>query len=93
MSAYSNTIFFQIYTKLPGMVPGDDKIVYVHLGEKIKQARTEKKLSLRELAAICDVEHNTIHEIERGTLNFRFSTIIKISKGLEIPLYELLNPH
>ena len=93
LSAYSNTIFFQIYPNLPGMVPGDDKIVYVHLGEKIKQARTQKKLSLRELAAICDVEHNTIHEIERGTLNFRFSTIIKISKGLAIPLHELLNPH
>lgn len=75
------------------MVPGDDKIVYVHLGEKIKKARTERKLSLRELAAICDVEHNTIHEIEKGSLNFRFSTIIKISKGLEIPLFELLKPH
>jgi transcriptional regulator with XRE-family HTH domain len=75
------------------MALGDDKIVYVHLGEKIKKARTERKLSLRELAAICDVEHNTIHEIEKGTLNFRFSTIIKISKGLEIPLFELFKPH
>jgi len=75
------------------MVSGDNKIVYVHLGEKIKKARTERKLSLRELAAICDVEHNTIHEIEKGTLNFRFSTIIKIAKGLEIPLFELLKPH
>lgn len=75
------------------MVPGDDKIIYIHLGEKIKQARTQKKLSLRELAAISDVEHNTIHEIERGTLNFRFSTIIKIAKGLEMPLSVLLNPH
>lgn len=93
MSAYSNTKYFKNYPKLPGMVPIDDKIVYVHLGERIKKARTDKGLSLRELAAICDVEHNTIHEIERGTLNFRFSTIIKISKGLEIPLFELLKPH
>lgn len=75
------------------MVPGNDKKVFVQLGEKIKQARTEKKLSLRELADVCEVEHNTIHEIEKGVLNFRFSTIIKISKGLGIPLFELLRPH
>jgi len=75
------------------MVPEEDKIVYIELGKKIKALREKKGLSLRQLSAICDTEHNKIHAIEAGTLNFRFSTIIKIANGLDIPISELINPY
>ena len=74
------------------MVPEQDKKVYVDLGQKVKALREKKGLSLRQLAAICDTEHNKIHGIEAGTLNFRFSTIIKIAKGLDVSLNELIKP-
>lgn len=70
-----------------------DKKVYIELGKNIKAKRLEKGLSLRELAAISDTEHAKISAIEGGKLNFRFSTILKIAKGLETPLNELLKPY
>ncbi|MBS0029473.1 helix-turn-helix domain-containing protein [Chitinophaga sp. 22321] len=65
------------------MVPEDDKKVFIEIGKRVKSLRESKGLSLRQLAAICDVDHAKIHALEAGKLNFTFSTLIKIAKGLE----------
>ena len=65
------------------MLPEDDKKVFVEIGKRVKFLRESKGLSLRQLAAICDVDHAKIHALEAGKLNFTFSTLIKIAKGLE----------
>ena len=65
------------------MLPEDDKKVFAEIGKRVKFLRESKGLSLRQLAAICDVDHAKIHALEAGKLNFTFSTLIKIAKGLE----------
>jgi len=75
------------------MTPDLDKIVYTTLGNNVKAKREAKGLNLRELAAICDVDHSKIGAIELGKLNCKINTILKIAKGLETPLNELFKPY
>ncbi len=54
-------------------------------GKKVKYYRTEeKKLSLRELAKRCDVEHSKIAKIEKGLVKIQLPTVFELAKGLEI---------
>jgi len=66
------------------MLSDEDKKVFVEIGKRVKSLRESRGLSLRQLAAICDVDHAKIHALEAGKLNFTFSTLIKIAKGLEV---------
>ncbi|GEP88956.1 Helix-turn-helix domain-containing protein [Chitinophaga terrae (ex Kim and Jung 2007)] len=72
------------------MLPDEDKKVFVEIGKRVKSLRESKGLSLRQLAAICDVDHAKIHALEAGKLNFTFSTLIKIAKGLEAHASDLI---
>ncbi|WP_429378472.1 helix-turn-helix domain-containing protein [Mucilaginibacter sp. UYCu711] len=53
--------------------------------------RKSKNLSLRRLAAKCDIEHSDIVRYERGEINMTFHTLMELSTGLEIPLKELMD--
>ncbi|MEO0682487.1 MAG: helix-turn-helix transcriptional regulator [Pseudomonadota bacterium] len=49
---------------------------------QLRMARAALKLSVRELAAICDVSHNTISRIENGA-DARISTMNALQAALE----------
>lgn len=53
-------------------------------GEKLKNLRTEKKLSYRQLAQRCDIDYSHISKIEKGERNIQLSTVLELAKGLEI---------
>jgi len=59
------------------------------LGARIKQIRTEKKMSQINLAAKCDFEKASMSRIESGKTNSTILTLRKISKALEVPVSEL----
>lgn len=59
------------------------------LGDAIGQLRSEANLTLEELADKADMRFQLISELERGTTNPMFSTLVRISKGLDIELSEL----
>ncbi|MDB5024949.1 MAG: hypothetical protein JWP78_2704 [Mucilaginibacter sp.] len=61
------------------------------LGRKIAALRTLKKLGVREFALIADIEHHQLINIERGRVDIRLSTLIKIAKGLGVEPKELLD--
>ena len=54
------------------------------LGERITELRLKNELSLRRLAILADMEHHQILNIERGKTDLRLSTILKLSKALDI---------
>ncbi|MNE53022.1 anaerobic benzoate catabolism transcriptional regulator [compost metagenome] len=54
------------------------------LGERITELRLKNELSLRRLAILADMEHHQILNIERGKTDLRLSTILKLSKALNI---------
>jgi len=59
------------------------------LGEKLKAYRTERRLSLAELAARSGISKSLISQIERSHVNPSVATIRSLARGLEIPLFLL----
>jgi len=71
------------------------KDVYVEIrtkiGENFRKARTQKKLSLRQLEAITGVDYSWISKFEKGLVNFEIDTLIKLVSGLNIYLGDVCN--
>ncbi len=59
-------------------------------GERIRKLRLEKGLSLNMFAYENDLSKASVSKIERGIIDFRFSTLIQIANALEMSLSELL---
>lgn len=60
-------------------------------GEKLRKIREEKGLSLRDLAAKCELYDSKISKIENGKYNIQLSTLFELAKGLDIEAKELLD--
>ncbi|HET6254809.1 MAG TPA: helix-turn-helix transcriptional regulator [Puia sp.] len=59
-------------------------------GKRLKKARTDKKLSVRALADIADMDFGNISEIETGKVNPSLTTIVLLAEALEIDPADLL---
>jgi len=54
----------------------------MHIGEKIKQIRHEKNMSLRQLAVMSDINHAYLSRIENGKVQPSVESLTKIAKAL-----------
>jgi len=63
----------------------------IQFGQHLRSLRKSKNLSLRKLAAKCNVEHADIVRYEKGEINMTFMTLVELSKGLEIGIKELID--
>lgn len=61
------------------------------LGLRIKQLRMARGLSQAKLGLLILKDQQSIHKVEAGEFNPTYLYLIEISKGLEIPLTELLD--
>lgn len=59
-------------------------------GQALADVRSSKKISIPELAAKTGIEENILEEIEQGARDFEYTTLLKIAKGLNSDLYQLL---
>jgi HTH-type transcriptional regulator, competence development regulator len=59
-------------------------------GSILKQLRIEKGLTLLDLEVRTGINEGTLSKIENGKKNFNFTTLVKLAKGLEIPVSKLL---
>ena len=73
------------------MASDNQKDNLIKFGRHLQALRKSKNLSLRKLAAKCDIEHSDIVRYENGEINMTFHTLIELSTGLEIPLKELMD--
>lgn len=64
----------------------------VELGKIIKSKRESKGLTQLELAEKSDVDRNYIGMLERGERNPSYLSLLKIAKGLNIKVYNLIKP-
>jgi transcriptional regulator with XRE-family HTH domain len=53
-------------------------------GKRLTALKKEKGLSTRELAAAAGLEFRQVLQIEAGKTNLLFTTILSLSKGLEV---------
>ena len=60
------------------------------LGEKLKVARQQKNLTLKELAYSIDKDPQSIHRLEMGKINPSYLYLLEICTGLCIDIAELL---
>jgi len=60
-------------------------------GANLKKLRERNGLSLRDLAALCELDDSKISKIENGRFNIQLSTIFELSKGLNLKPKELLD--
>ncbi|MBP5800242.1 MAG: helix-turn-helix transcriptional regulator [Prevotella sp.] len=69
-----------------------ERIELVELGKIIKSKRESKGLTQLELAEKSDVDRNYIGMLERGERNPSYLSLLKIAKGLNIKVYNLIKP-
>ena len=60
------------------------------IGENLRRLRTERNLSLGQLAKTSEISKGILSEIEKGNSNPTINTILKIADGLSIPYTALL---
>jgi transcriptional regulator with XRE-family HTH domain len=63
-----------------------DENIATKVGHKIKQARTEAGLTLRELGQLISVSHIAISEWERGIVRIYLESLVRIARALHKPL-------
>jgi len=64
--------------KNPDELSDEQKELMLRLGAKIKQLRKHQKKGYIELAAEMGIPRNSYYNIERGILNFQFSSLTQI---------------
>ena len=68
------------------------RVELVELGKVIKSKRELKGLTQIELAMKSGVDRNYVGMLERGERNPSYLSLLKISKGLGIPVVNLIKP-
>lgn len=63
------------------------------LGEVIRAERDRRGLSQEALAGLSGLSRTHVGEIERGEVSLSFSTLEAVSKGLGMPLSELIEEY
>lgn len=65
----------------------------VDVGERIRQLRQERELSMRALAALGGISANALSNIERGRTSPSVSTLYKLAEALGVPITVLFQEH
>ena len=68
---------------------GED-VLLSELGARIRMIRLTKSMTQNQLALNCNFEKSSMSKIESGQVNLFYITLYRISKGLSVPIRELL---
>ncbi len=68
----------------------DKKVILLKFAKHLTKIRKDKGLSIRQLAASSGLEYSQLQRIEKGKVNFAFSTLYTLSEGLDMELSKLL---
>jgi transcriptional regulator with XRE-family HTH domain len=60
------------------------------VGARIRELRTARGWSQEAFADICEIHRSHMGEIERGEVDVAISTLAKIGKGLDMPVWSVL---
>jgi transcriptional regulator with XRE-family HTH domain len=60
------------------------------IGENIRKYRVKRGLSQLDLAAACGFEESSIGRLENGKTNPTIKTLLKLAKGLDVKLTDLI---
>ena len=60
-------------------------------GNHLRKIRQKKGLSMRQLAALCDIDYAKLSKVETNKANLSVTTLFEIADGLGVHPKELLN--
>lgn len=64
--------------------------ILLKFAKHLIKLREERGISIRQLAAASHLEFGHLQRIEKGKVNFAFTTLVAIAHGLELEVGELL---
>jgi transcriptional regulator with XRE-family HTH domain len=67
----------------------NESLLLNHLGSRIRELRTSKKMTQNEIAMRCDFEKASMSRIESGKTNMTLRSLYKICKALDVPIVDL----
>lgn len=62
---------------------GKEKIL-LRFAAHLTRIRQDKGYSIRELAAASGLEYSQVQRIEKGKVNFAFTTLLALAQGLDL---------
>lgn len=68
----------------------DKKELIAKLGRRISIERKKRGITLEKLAYEMEISKGNLSDIENGKSDPRYTTLLKIADGLELPLSKLL---
>ena len=68
---------------------GREKIL-IRFAAHLTKLRQERGVSIRQLAAASGLEYSQVQRIEKGKVNFAFTTLLSLAQGLDMDLHTLL---
>jgi transcriptional regulator with XRE-family HTH domain len=63
---------------------------HVALGAGVREIRARRGISQEELGYRAGLHRNYVGAVERGEINATFRTLLKLRRGLSVPLSELV---
>ncbi len=60
------------------------------IGEKIREIRTSKNISIEALANECEIDYSQVSRMELGKVNFSISFLLLIADALKVHPTKLL---
>jgi transcriptional regulator with XRE-family HTH domain len=67
-------------------VQPNQQSIQKEIGARIRELRTKKGLSQEGFADLCDINRSHMGEIERGETNISLSTLLVVTKKLDISI-------
>jgi quercetin dioxygenase-like cupin family protein/ribosome-binding protein aMBF1 (putative translation factor) len=64
----------------------EDKDIAVHVGERVKQVRMQRQLSLMDISQRTGIDESALGDIEEGRMAPPLGTVIKLAKALEMKM-------
>lgn len=80
----------ELFARLDAQGEETSDIRLVALGRAVRRARRDRDMSQEALAHAADLASKHISEIERANRDVRFTTLVQIARGLDVPLAELV---
>jgi len=77
---------FQAYPTSSNRATSAESLMEVHVGERLRELRQQKGLSVRALAALSGLAINTLSMIENGKTSPSVSTLQILARALDVPI-------
>lgn len=63
------------------------------IGNRIRTIRIKNRISQEELADICGINKGTLSKLENGERDPSVKTILRLARGLNVPISDILELH